>query len=129
MTEERKVELIEKIQKIVDNDATAFAGVESDIRIVKGSMSGEIVIDMLVHFMNSQENDPEAMNMSYAASKSVIRNATQAQLEKSCQLMHQIIESSLIGMDMPGGEQERADVERALDELGRQKMFNFLPMQ
>ena len=37
MTEERKVELLAKIQKIVDGEITAFAGVENDIRVIKDS--------------------------------------------------------------------------------------------
>ena len=63
---------------MVDNDATAFSGVERDIRIVKDSQSGDIVIDMLAHIMKTDDDDPTAMSMSYAASLSVIRNATPA---------------------------------------------------
>jgi len=37
MTEERKVELLAKIQKIVDGEITTFAGVENDIRVIKDS--------------------------------------------------------------------------------------------
>ena len=33
MTELRKAELLAKIKKVADNDATAFAGVESDIQV------------------------------------------------------------------------------------------------
>ena len=91
MTEERKVELLAKIQKIVDNDVETFSGVERDVRIVKDSQSGDIVIDMIAHFMKTDEDDPEAMNMSYACSKSVIKNATPAYQERICELMHRII--------------------------------------
>ena len=51
MTEERKVELLAKIQKIVDGEITTFAGVENDIRVIKDSQSGDIVVDMIAHFM------------------------------------------------------------------------------
>ena len=71
MTEERKVEMLEKIQRIVNDDATAFSGVESNIRVVKDS-NGDIIIDMLAHIMKTEDGDPESMDMSYAATKSVI---------------------------------------------------------
>ena len=78
MTEERKDELLEKILKVVNNDTTAFAGVERDIRVVKDSKSGDIVIDMVAHFIKTDENEPDRMNVSYACAKSVIKNASRA---------------------------------------------------
>ena len=78
MTVERKFELLEKIKKIVNNDATAFAGVESNINVAKDSNNGDIVIDMIASIMKTDKDDPEAMNMSYAASKSVIKDANKA---------------------------------------------------
>ena len=119
MTEERKVELLAKVQKLVDGETTGFAGVERDIRVIKDSETGDMVIDMIAHWMKIDEDDPEAMSMSYASSKSVIKDATPAQLERAVDLMHRIIQSSLLGMDMPGGDKERADIQRALDEQGR----------
>ena len=55
MTEERKGQLLEKISKIASNDVTVFAGTESDIKVSKSDKSGEIIIDMVVHFMKSDE--------------------------------------------------------------------------
>ena len=129
MTQERKVELLEKIQKIVDNETVAYTGVECDIRVNRDSQTGDVVVDMLAHFMKTDEGDAEAMNMSYAACLSVIKNATPATTERACQLMQRIIQSSLIGMDMPGGEKERADIQRALDEQGRKQILEFMPQQ
>ena len=43
--------------------------------------------------------------------------------------MHRIIQSSLIGMDMPGGDVERNAIQSALDEQGREQMFNFMKPQ
>ena len=78
MTEERKVELLAKVQKLVDGETTGFAGVERDIRVIKDSETGDMVIDMIAHWMKIDEDDPEAMSMSYASSKSVIKDATPA---------------------------------------------------
>ena len=126
MTEERKVELLAKVQKLVDGETTGFAGVERDIRVIKDSETGDMVIDMIAHWMKIDEDDPEAMSMSYASSKSVIKDATPAQLERAVDLMHRIIQSSLIGMDMPGGDVERNAIQSALDAQGREQIFNFM---
>ena len=76
MTEERKQELIAKIERVANNDITVFSGVDSDIKVKKDDTNGEIVIDMVVHYMLSDENDADRMNLSYAACKATIKNAT-----------------------------------------------------
>ena len=76
MSAERKGELLAKIERVACNDATAFAGVESDIRVATNSESGEIVIDMVAHFMKTDEDRPDYMNVSYAAANCTIANAT-----------------------------------------------------
>ena len=42
----------------------------------KDDENGSIVIDMVAHFMVSDEDLPDQMNVSYAAAKSIIKNAT-----------------------------------------------------
>ena len=76
MTQERKQELIAKIERVANNDISVFSGVDSDIKIKKSSTDGEIVIDMVVHFMKTDEDETERMNVSYAACKSTIKNAS-----------------------------------------------------
>ena len=108
MTERTKDELLAKIKKVADNDATAFAGVESDIIVNRDNASGDIEIDMSVHFIVSDEDEGDKMNISYATAKSFIKNATIAQQEKACVLMNRIIKASLNGMNMQNGEAQRA---------------------
>lgn len=79
MTEERKAEMLEKIEKIATNDAAVFAGTESDIRVTKDSDSGELVIDMVAHFMKTDEDKPDYMHVSYAAALSKIKHASSQQ--------------------------------------------------
>lgn len=76
MTEERKQELLAKIERVSNNDISVFSGVDSDIKIRKNNNDGEIVIDMVVHFMKTDENEADRMNVSYAACKSIIKNAS-----------------------------------------------------
>ena len=64
---------------------------EQDIKVTKSDENGEIVIDMVVHFMMTDENESDTMNVSYAAAKAVIKNANAQQLEKASQLMQKII--------------------------------------
>ena len=123
MTQERKEQLLEKIIKVASNDVTAFAGTESDIKVSKNEENGDIVIDLVAHFMKTDENDQDRMNISYAAAKSTIKNATIQQQEKASQLMFKIIQSSLKGMKMPGGEEELAAIQQSLNEQAQKQMI------
>ena len=126
MTERRKEELLAKIKKVADNDATAFAGVESDIQVSRDNQSGDIEIDLAVHFIVSDEDESDKMNVSYSACKSYIKNATIEQQERACVLMNRIIKASLNGMAMEGGENQRAAIEQALNEQASQNMIGLL---
>ena len=78
MSEERKEELLAKIAKVASNDTTAFAGTDSGIKVYLNNENGYIVIDMVAHFIKTDENEPDRMNVSYACAKSVIKNASRA---------------------------------------------------
>lgn len=122
MTEARRGELLDKIAKVASNDVTAFAGTESDIKVSKNDESGEIVVDMCAHFIKTDQDKEDYMNVSYATAKCFIQNATLAQQQKAEQLVHRIIQTSLKGMNMPGGEAERAQIEESLAEVGKRLM-------
>ena len=104
MTQQRSEELLAKVIRVASNDATVFAGVEHDIRVVRDNDSGDIVIDMVVHFIKEDENESDKLNFSYASCNSTIKNASAAQQAKACELMHRIIENSLSGMKMLNGD-------------------------
>ena len=127
MTQERADELLAKIIKVASNDATVFAGVEQDIKVVRDNDSGDIVVDMVVHFIMTDENENDKLNFSYATCNSTIKNASIEQQEKACELMHRIIESSLKGMKMENGDEQRAQIVQSLNDLGKKKMINILP--
>ena len=116
MTEARKGELLDKIAKVACNDITAFAGTESDIIVSKNEESGDIVVDMVAHFIKTDQEREDYMNVSYAAAKCSIENATLQQRQKAELLVHRIIESSLSGMNLPGSAEERAQLESSLAE-------------
>ena len=119
MTEARKGELLDKIAKVACNDITAFAGTESDIIVSKNEESGDIVVDMVAHFIKTDQEREDYMNVSYAAAKCFIQNATLEQQHKAEELVHKIIKTSIKGMNMPGGEVERAQIEKSLAEVGK----------
>ena len=50
---------------------------------MKGDADGEIIIDMVVHFIKSDEHEPEQMNVSYAAALARIKNASISQQEQA----------------------------------------------
>ena len=50
------------------------------------------------------------MNVSYATCKSVIRDASREQLERTCELMHELIKNATRGLRMPGNEEQLAAI-------------------
>ena len=105
MTEARKAELLVKIEKVATGEIGAFAGTESDIKVMPGESAEDLVIDLVVHAIKADENDETRMNVTYAACKSTIRNASREHLERTTQLMHSIIHSSTNFMRLPDGEE------------------------
>ena len=77
-------------------------------------------------FLLSDEDLPDQMNISYAATKSAIKHATLEQQEKAYQLMQRIIEVSLRGMKMPGGDQERATIQQSMTTRGCERLLSIL---
>ena len=125
MTEERKWELLAKIERIASNDITVFAGIEHDVKIEKKDENGTIVIDLVAHIMKSDENEPDKMNVSYAAAYCSIQNATAQTQEKACQLVQRIVQTFIKGMSIEG-EEERNMIMQTLTEQGYQKMNSLL---
>ena len=71
---------------------------------------------MVAHFIKSDEDRADYMNVSYAAAKASIANATVAQQQKTEKIIHTIISNSLKSMDMLGGDTERAQIEGQLED-------------
>ena len=91
MTERRRDELLAKVIQISVNDLCAFDGTESDIFLTQDSENRNIFIDLVAHFMQSDEEQPELMNVSYAAAKCTIKNPSVEYQDKSCQLLQHVI--------------------------------------
>ena len=127
MTELRKGELLAKIVKVASDDPEVNAGTEQNIKVAYKFSNGDIVIDLVVHNIQKNEEEPDKMTVSYAACKSVIKNATKQSQEKACQMLHRIIETSLKDLIVPGQEQERNEIQQALEQQGREQMLAKLP--
>ena len=126
MSEDRRDELLAKITKVASNDAAAFAGTESDIKVSQDEESGNIAIDLIAHWIQSNEDEPDKMLVNYAAAKSTIKNASLQYKEKSCTLIQRIVSTTLKGMHMPGGQQELAVVQQNLTTRGTQLLLQIL---
>ena len=55
MTELRKEELLEKIEKVANDDVAVFSGIESDIRMTRDGENGAIIVDLIVNFVKTVE--------------------------------------------------------------------------
>ena len=125
MSEARSQELQDKIQQVVAGGAGSFAGTESDIRVVH-TAAGVHEIDLVVHAIKADENDPERINVSYATCRATIRHASTETVEKTKQMLNQIVSASLGFMTLPGGEEELAKVKAELEEQGKKLIVETL---
>ena len=92
MTYARSEEMLEKIKKIAEDDMEENDGIDFDIKVYPDNK--EIVVDLIVHIIKHDSDDAEAMNVSYATCKTVIRDASREQLKRTCELMHNCIKMS-----------------------------------
>ena len=89
MTEDRKTELLDKINMVATNDPRASADPESDIKVSRAGV-GSYLVDILVHFVITNEDEDDRMDVHFAAAKGLINNAVQENQDKACQFLGQI---------------------------------------
>ena len=82
MTEDRKTELLEKINMVATNDPKASPDPESDIKVSRAGINSYLV-DILVHFVIQNEDEDDKMDVHFAACKSFINNANQNNQDKA----------------------------------------------
>ena len=125
MTTERSEEMLEKIDKIANDEMEGNEGIDYNIKV--SGNEREIVVDLIVHLIAHDEEDPEAMNVSYATCKSVIRDASQEQLERTCEFMHKCIQNSTRGLHMPGNEEQLTAIKQRLNDEGLDQLIRHIP--
>ena len=125
MTLERKEEMLDKIEKIATDELEENEGIDYNIKVSLDKR--EIIVDLIVHLIALDKENPEEMNVSYATCKSVIRDASREQLEKTCELMHKCIKNSTRGLHMPDGEEQLLAIQERLDNEGLQQMMDLIP--
>ena len=59
MSELRRDELMDKITKVKDGDATAFAGPEWNIKISPNDDSSEVTVDLVAHYIVPNEDQAD----------------------------------------------------------------------
>lgn len=68
-----------KIMKVKDNDATAVAGAEWDIAVTASADDSTLLtVDLVAHYILSNEEQSDTMTVNYAAANSLIKNANKA---------------------------------------------------
>ena len=110
---------------VATNDQNAYPGPESDIKVSRAGTDSYLV-DILVHFVITDENEDDRMDVHFAASKSLINNASENNQDKACHFLSQICEETLKTIDLPGGVEERTDIQQSLYERAERELVAFL---
>ena len=85
MTEDRKTELLDKINMVATNDPKASPDPEFNIKVSLSEVSaGSYLVDILVHYVVPIENDYDKMDVNFAACKGLISNANQNSRNDAC---------------------------------------------
>ena len=127
MTYERSEEMLSKIDKIATNDLQLHENVNDYANIKVSTNNREIIVDLMVHLIVHHYEDPGAMNVTYATCKSVIKNASREQLERTCKLMHDLIKNSTNGLRMPYNEEMLVSIQQRLSEEGLEQLLILMP--
>ena len=107
VSENRRDELLAKIMKVKDSDHTAYAGAEWSIQLTADENdTSSIEVDLLAHYIVSNEYVPDTMTVNYAATKTTIKNATKQYTQKSIDKLNLIITKSVEKLKVPGGAEE-----------------------
>ena len=80
MSARRQDELMTKILAVKSNDASAIAAAEWDITVSaeNNDDSSEVTVDLVAHYVISNEDASDTMTVNYAAANSLIKNACQS---------------------------------------------------
>ena len=82
-----------------------------------------MIVDLVVHYIVSNEEEPDKMTVKYATTYSYIKNASEEQYENSCQILQKIITDSLKPFNFEGGQQEREYVQAQQLEEGKKQLW------
>ena len=93
---------MEKIIKVIANDLTASTSTEYDIRVYPTEENrADLVVDLIVHYIVSNEDEPDKMTVNYAAAFSFIKNVSGEYLEKACTHLDKIVNNSFKSLKLP----------------------------
>ena len=128
VSENRRDELLAKIMKVKDTDHTAFAGAEWSIQLTADENdTSSIEVDLLAHYIVSNENEPDTMTVNYAAAKTTIKSATTQYTQKSIDKLNLVITKTVEKLKLPGGAEELQTILANLEEQGKNQLMALLP--
>ena len=84
------------------------ASIQYDIKVSMND-EGKIVVDMLAHRMQTNEDEPDRMTVNYAACLTMIKNPSMEWIDKMNTLLETIITKTLSGWKGPniGAEKQQ----------------------
>ena len=128
VSENRRDELLAKIMKVKDTNHTAFAGAEWSIDLTADENdTSSIEVDLLAHYIVSNENEPDTMTVNYAAAKTTIKSATTQYTQKSIDKLNLVITKTVEKLKLPGGAEELQTILANLEEQGKNQLMALLP--
>ena len=78
-----------------------------------------MIIDLVVHYIVSNEGEPDKMIVKYASTYSYIKNASEHYFEASCKILQTIVTNAIKPFKFDGGDEEKATIQSQLFENGK----------
>ena len=117
MIEERRTELLAKIEQVTSNDLTAFDDLESDIKLIKMD-GGNILVEFLANQMMSYENANDQMDIHISTWRSLVKKLSLQHQQKCHYFFSRIVYNSMERFDVA----DDAIRQTSLKECGSQKL-------
>ena len=109
MTQLRYDELMAKILKVKSGDLQATAGIEHNIKVIASDAGGssDMKVDVVVHYIVSNENESDKMFVYYAAANSLIQNASEEYWDKTVAFLTRIVTNTIKAFKFESDEQHQ----------------------
>lgn len=96
-----------KILKVKSGDLQATAGIEHNIKVIASDAGGssDMKVDVVVHYIVSNENESDKMFVYYAAANSLIQNASEEYWDKTVAFLTRIVTNTIKAFKFESDEQ------------------------
>ena len=125
MSKQRMEQLLTNVKPILQGISTSEDQVEIDIEVNQSTESPDILsVDLGVIFLwqTDTADGQKYMDASIATGLAKITNASGEKIATAQGILLNIIDSSLEGLEVPGGEEKRVEVREVLRSLAKTKL-------